>query len=202
MPGTASVQSAKFSAHCRPAPAGGGARHSAEFFVQCPPGRAPGRSRRRAGVTDSVTVTESVTPAREWGCSKIYGYPRRPDRPKFREVAHSTCAGRAPTFSPERGRTPARLFPAPETTSHSGGGVSSNLSAPLSLFGTRPETGHLSRIGTSWRPRHAGLKGEQRGGPTWAEYLADVVHLAARTPPCDDGSKVSRRRGEHLQVGH
>lgn len=54
-PGTASVQSAKFSAHCRVAPAGGRARHSAEFFAQCPRGRAPGRSRHRAGVTGSVT---------------------------------------------------------------------------------------------------------------------------------------------------
>ena len=41
-PGAASVQSAKFSAHCRIAAAGGRARHSAEFFAQCPPGRAPG----------------------------------------------------------------------------------------------------------------------------------------------------------------
>lgn len=54
-PGTASVQSAKFSAHCRIAAAGGRARHSAEFFAQCPPGRAPGRSWHRAGVTGSVT---------------------------------------------------------------------------------------------------------------------------------------------------
>lgn len=94
------MQSAKFSAHCRVAPAGCRARHSAEFFAQCRPGRAPVRSRRRAGVTDSVTVTESVNQACAWGHSEIYGYASAARPPEI-------SGGRAQHWR----RSSADLFP-------------------------------------------------------------------------------------------
>lgn len=154
-----------------------------------------------AGVIDSVTVTESVTPGPCMEVSENLWLPpaARPSEISGGRAQHWHRSS-ADLFSPERGRTPARLFPAPETTSYAGGMVSSNLRTP-----PVPHRGYLAPTICRAESRrtyradlvaHSWLSFEPRIGKhqriAWAEYLA-VVTLGSRPhSSCEVGSVLSQ----------